>query len=79
MFRSMPKRAVIDWLVSLLGPPPPPPRCYFSRQREWYAHHPAVVGRGSPKHHSERRCKPSPRNRRVLSWAVVRPSYWSGR
>jgi hypothetical protein len=33
MFRSMPKRSVIDWLTSFLGPPPPPPRHHFARYR----------------------------------------------
>jgi hypothetical protein len=34
MFRSLPKRAMIPWLMGLLGPPPPPPRSYFSKS--WY-------------------------------------------
>jgi hypothetical protein len=46
MFRSLPKRAVITWLLDLLGPPPPYPRRHFSKN--WYArvHHRAPPGRG---------------------------------
>jgi len=33
MFRSIPRRSVIDWLAGFLGPPPPPPRHHFARYR----------------------------------------------
>ena len=46
MFRSSPKRAVIDWLAGLLEPPPPPPRRYFSREWDRLSHHSAADGRG---------------------------------
>jgi hypothetical protein len=46
MFRSLPKRAVLSWLLHRLGPPPPPPRRHFSKSLEYDAKRPAIAGRG---------------------------------
>ena len=46
MFRSLPKRTVIGWLLSLLGPPAPPPRRHFSKHWDQRVRHPGAAGRG---------------------------------
>jgi hypothetical protein len=58
MFRSPPKRAVIAWLVGLLGPAPPPPRRYFSKSWNERVRRPADFGR--PCH-----CQTPPGTRRL--------------
>jgi hypothetical protein len=55
MFHSLPRRAVMAWLVAVLGPPPPPPRRYFSKEWDKRARHPAAVGRGGAGSHRETR------------------------
>jgi hypothetical protein len=47
MFRSLPKRALLSWLLGVLGPPAPPPRRYFSKYRHYDARRLAAAARGS--------------------------------
>jgi hypothetical protein len=45
MFRSLPKRALLSWLLGRLGPPPPPPRRHFGKS--WDSpHHKVRHGHG---------------------------------
>jgi hypothetical protein len=46
MFRSVPKRAVLAWLIRRLGPPPAPPRRYFTKSAHRGAYHRGLARSG---------------------------------
>ena len=50
MFRFLPKRAVLAWLLDRFGPAPAPPRRHFSKNHSHNAHHRAAAGRGRAAH-----------------------------
>jgi hypothetical protein len=57
MFRSLPKRSVLAWLLDRFGPPPAPPRRHFSKYRNHNAHHRAAASHGRAGHRNRVRAR----------------------